>query len=96
MEPKEKFVKFLVALTTILSQRPLTDTNSDDSIEYQAIKNVKALFRFDRRRMKAFVLGHASDTTVGFVPLVEQVYRMQHHWSQRVYEKSLLISQRYL
>lgn len=72
------------------------ETSSDDSLDYQAINNIMKIFKIKKRKVAAYVVGDSANEDVGMPSLVEVVYKLEHHWSSRVYEKAILISTRYL
>ena len=74
----------------------LKDSKVDDTIDYLAIKNVMKIFKLSKRRVTEVVIGKELDLDIGMPDLLRGVYKLQHHWSQRVYERAVLLSQRYL
>ena len=68
----------------------------DDSLDYQTINCIMKLFKLDKNKAKNHVIGPKSEEDIGMQALVESIYKLEHHWSQRVYEKAILLTKRYL
>lgn len=79
-----------------LKEVDLSQLNNDDTIDFLTIKNIHKMFKLGRRRVIDHVVGKAGNESLGMPLFVECIYRMQHHWSPRVYEVAFLISSHYL
>ena len=79
-----------------LKEVDLSQLNNDDTIDFLTIKNIHKMFKLGRRRVIDHVVGKAGNESLGMPLFVECIYRMQHHWSPRVYEVAFLISNHYL
>lgn len=54
------------------------------------------LFKLDSSKVQAHVIGKKGQEEVGLPALVEGIYKMEHHWSSRVYEKAVTMTNKYL
>lgn len=96
-----RFTTLLEIFQRFLSQSDLMVVESnngelDDTIDYLTLKNLARMLRMDKRRVLEAILSQTRSEEQGMPGLVECIYRMQHHQSQRVYEKALYLSSKYL
>ena len=89
-------MRFLKTLAHIMRDQPLSVKGSNDELDYSVIKNVANIFKLNGRIVTARVVGKSSCDDVGMPGLLEGIYKLQHHWSQRVYEKAIILSRKYL
>lgn len=92
-----RFMTFVDIFKKFLLDSELTESEgSGDTHEYLSLKNLTRLLRMDKKKklvLKAIV---GRDGRQGMPDLIESIYRMQHHHSTRVYEKALLLANKYL
>lgn len=81
MVKEPRFVRLLKTLAHIMRDQPLSVKGSSDELDYSVIKNVTKIFKLNRRKVIARVVGKSSCDDVGMPSLLEGIYKLEHHWS---------------
>lgn len=91
-----RYIQFLEIFERFLKEVDLSQLHNDDTMDFLTVKNIHKIFKLGKRRVIDHVVGKAGNESLGMPMFVECIYRMQHHWSPRVYEVAFLISNQFL